>query len=79
VLDGRLSLPFCTEGFLLIESFFNPPIPPVDHDHVVSSTTYSQLLGSNSIVRRARHTASGALLVGKLYDDRGQHGRLEVV
>jgi site-specific DNA recombinase len=47
---------------------------PGEHAAIVDRKTFDQvqqLLGAKSEGRKARHTASEALLMGKLYDDRG--------
>lgn len=45
-----------------------------EHKAIVDRKTFDQvqqLLASKSASRKSRHSASGALLIGKLYDDRG--------
>jgi site-specific DNA recombinase len=47
---------------------------PGEHQPILDRRTFDAVqavLASNSIGRKARQTASGALLMGKLYDDRG--------
>lgn len=47
---------------------------PGEHQSILDRRTFDAvqaLLASNSIGRKARQTASGALLMGKLHDDRG--------
>jgi site-specific DNA recombinase len=47
---------------------------PGEHAAIVDRKTFDQvqqLLGSKSEARKARHSASEALLMGRLYDDRG--------